>query len=316
MTLPPLPPAIIVAGPTASGKSGLALGIAREFGGMVINADSMQVYDGLPVLTAQPPMADQARAPHRLYGVLPPSETCSAERWRDMAAAEMRAAWKAGMLPVVVGGTGLYIRSLMEGLSPIPDIPDGVRREARRLLADMGNGAFHARLGERDPEMAARLAPGDSQRMARAWEVLEATGRSLARWQDEPRIGGVIARWHVITLLPPRDRLYGACDGRFLAMVESGALDEVRAIAALGLDPTLPVLKALGFRDLAAHLAGELELSAAIAQARQATRNYAKRQMTWLRHQLMAQDSISAQFSESLLASIFLKIRQFLLTTP
>ncbi|CAA7620784.1 tRNA (adenosine(37)-N6)-dimethylallyltransferase MiaA [Magnetospirillum sp. SS-4] len=308
--------ALVIAGPTASGKSGLALRLAHEFGGVVINADSMQVYTGLPILTAQPSMEDQARAPHRLYGVLPPSETCSAERWRDMAAAEMRAAWEAGRLPVVVGGTGLYIRSLMEGLSPVPDIPEPVRAATRQRLAEIGNRAFHALLAERDPEMAARLAPGDSQRMARAWEVLEATDRSLARWQDEPRIGGVAARWHVIALLPPRERLYAACDGRFQAMVETGALDEVRAVAALGLDPALPVLKALGFRELAAHLAGELDLATAIALARQATRNYAKRQTTWLRHQLMASETISAQFSESLMAAIFLKIRRFLLTTP
>ncbi len=315
---PPAPsrlPAIVIAGPTASGKSGLALALAREFGGVVINADSMQVYAGLPILTAQPSAADQALVPHRLYGVLAPSELCSAARWRDLAAAEMEKAWAEGKLPIVVGGTGLYLRSLMQGLSPIPEIPDAVRNAVRRQLAELGNAAFHAHLAGRDPAMAARLEVGDSQRMVRALEVLEATGRSLADWQAEPLEGGVDAAWHSIALLPERDRLYAACDGRFQAMIAAGALDEVRAFRTLGLDPALPVMKALGLRELAAHLAGEIDLISAVASAQQATRNYAKRQCTWFRHQLNASETITEQLSESLIATIFLKIRQFPLTT-
>ncbi len=315
MTSAVLPPAIIIGGPTASGKSGLALRLARDFGGLVINADSMQVYDGLPILTAQPSADDQAVVPHRLYGVLPSAEVCSAERWRDMAAAEMAAAWALGRLPIVVGGTGLYLRTLMEGLSPIPDTPDAIRTAARAELAEMGNQAFHDRLAGRDPEMAARLAVGDSQRMARAWEVLEATGRSLSAWQAAPRVGAVPARWHVIALMPPRPLLNAACDGRFDAMIAAGALDEVQDFIALGLDPALPIMKALGLRELAATLNGTMERGAAIRQAQQATRNYAKRQMTWLRHQLNASDVVCAQFSESFIGSTFLKVRQFLLTT-
>ena len=310
----PLRPALVIAGPTASGKSGLALRLAAEFDGVVINADSMQVYASLPILTAQPSAADQAVAPHRLYGVLPPSEVCSAARWRDLAAAEMEAAWTAGKLPMVVGGTGLYIRSLMQGLSPIPDVPDEVRTTVRRLLAELGNAAFHAHLMGRDRAMAERLNPGDSQRMVRALEVLEATGRSLADWQAEPLEGGVAARWHSIALLPERDRLYAACDSRFQSMVAAGALDEVRAVTALGLDPSLPAMKVLGLRELAAHVAGETTLEEAIAAACQATRNYAKRQRTWFRHQLNASELVSEQLSESLMATIFLKIRQFHLT--
>ena len=274
----------------------------------------MQVYASLPILTAQPSAADQAVAPHRLYGVLPPSEVCSAARWRDLAAAEMEAAWTAGKLPMVVGGTGLYIRSLMQGLSPIPDVPDEVRTTVRRLLAELGNAAFHAHLMGRDRAMAERLNPGDSQRMVRALEVLEATGRSLADWQAEPLEGGVAARWHSIALLPERDRLYAACDSRFQSMVAAGALDEVRAVTALGLDPSLPAMKVLGLRELAAHVAGETTLEEAIAAACQATRNYAKRQRTWFRHQLNASELVSEQLSESLMATIFLKIRQFHLT--
>ncbi|WP_239988773.1 tRNA (adenosine(37)-N6)-dimethylallyltransferase MiaA [Paramagnetospirillum kuznetsovii] len=309
------PPAIVVAGPTASGKSGLALAIAREWDGVVINADSMQVYGGLPILTAQPSAADQALAPHRLYGILPASEACSAARWRDLAAAEMTAAWATGKLPVVVGGTGLYIRSLMQGLSPVPEIPGAVRDAARARMEALGAAAFHAALAERDPVMAARLRPSDTQRLTRAMEVLDATGRSLAEWQAEPMEGGIAARWFTITLAPERARLYAACDSRFKSMVKAGALDEAAAIAQWTLDPALPAMKALGLRELSAHLAGEIGLDEAIAQAQQVTRNYAKRQSTWFKHQLTASETLSEQLSESLIATIFLKIRQFHLTT-
>lgn len=309
-----LRPALIIAGPTASGKSGLALAIAREFGGVVINADSMQVYDALPLLTARPSEADMTSAPHRLYGVLAPSELCSAARWGEMAAAEMGAAWGTGKLPILTGGTGLYLKAAMEGLSPIPDIPEDIRTSARALLAERGNTAFHNLLAKRDPEMAARLDPGNSQRLARAWEVLEATGRSLAEWQAEPRQGGVAARWLTLVLDPARPRLYAQCESRFRAMMAAGALDEVRAFESFRLPPDLPIGKALGRRELAQHLAGELDLESAVAAAQQATRNYAKRQGTWFRHQLNASATIAEQLSESLIATIFLKIRQHLLT--
>ncbi|CAA7623831.1 tRNA dimethylallyltransferase [Magnetospirillum sp. LM-5] len=305
---------IVVAGPTASGKSALALAIARKFDGVVINADSMQVYDVLRVVTARPSAADEAQAPHRLYGVLAPSIACSAALWRDMAAAEIQAAWAAGRLPVVVGGTGLYIRTLTQGISPIPEIPEPVRATARALLAEMGNQRFHALLAERDPVMAARLDVGNSQRLARAFEVIEATGRSLAEWQADPREGALPARWLTLSLAPPRDALYAACAGRFRQMVQQGALDEVASLLALDLDPTLPACKALGVPELAAHIRGQCDLEAAINAATQATRNYAKRQLTWFRHQLDAPEVISAQFSESIFAEIFPKIRHFLLT--
>lgn len=316
-TSPPRPvpnPAIVIAGPTASGKSAFALAVAEEFDGVVINADSMQVYDVLRVITARPSPEDEGRAPHRLYGVLPPSEACSAARWRDLAAAEMEAAWAAGRLPVVVGGTGLYLRTLMQGISPVPDIPAAIRDAARARLEQLGNAAFHAELAARDPDMAARLDSGNSQRLVRAWEVLEATGRSLAHWQAQPMEGAVPARWLSFALLPPRDWLYANCERRFQAMVAAGALDEVRALLDLTLDPALPAMKALGVPELAAFLRGTTTLEGAIAAANQATRNYAKRQMTWFRHQLPTPEIISAQFSESLTPIIFAKIRQFLLT--
>ncbi len=307
-------PALVIAGPTASGKSALALAVAEEFGGTVINADSLQVYAVLRVLTARPTAGDEARAPHRLYGVLDPAEACSAARWRDLAAAAMDEAWQSGRLPVVVGGTGLYLRALIDGLSPIPEIPAEVREEARARLEDLGNAAFHAELARLDPVMAARLDAGNSQRLARAWEVRVATGRSLAAWQAEPPRGGVAAAWQALTLMPPRDDLYAACDGRFRRMVEAGALAEVEALLARRLDPALPAMKALGVPELAAHLEGGLDLDAAVARATQATRHYAKRQLTWFRHQMPAAHPIAEQFSESLPVRIFPFIRRFLLT--
>lgn len=309
-----LPPAIVIAGPTASGKSGMALAIAREFDGVVINADSMQVYDVLRVVTARPSREDEAQAPHRVYGVLPPATACSAAAWKDLAAEAMAQTWAAGKLPVVVGGTGLYLRTLMHGISPIPDIPDAIRAEARDRLARLGNAAFHAELAARDPVMAARLEPANSQRLARAWEVLDATGRSLAEWQAAPMEGAVAARFLTFSLLPPRDVLYASCDRRFRLMVESGAADEVRALLDLKLDPMLPAMKALGVPELADWLGGRCGRDAAIARACQTTRNYAKRQITWFRNQLDKPEAVYAQFSESLNHKIFSIIRQFLLT--
>ena len=314
MPSPAHPPAIVIAGPTASGKSGMALAIAREFDGVVINADSMQVYDVLRVITARPSPEEEAQAPHRVYGALSPAVACSAALWKDMAAEAMAQAWAAGKLPVVVGGTGLYLRTLMHGISPVPDIPDEVRAEARARLSLLGNAAFHAELAVRDPVMAARLDPANSQRLARAWEVLAATGRSLAEWQALPMEGGVAARWQTFALLPGRDALYANCDRRFALMMEMGAADEVRALLDMNLDPALPAMKALGVPELAQWLRGAIDRDAAVARACQATRNYAKRQMTWFRNQLDAPKVIAAQFSESLSRETFAIIRQFLLT--
>jgi tRNA dimethylallyltransferase len=322
----PRPPAIVVTGPTASGKSGLALAIAEQFDGVVINADSMQVYRELSVLTARPDAATMRRVPHRLYGVLPGSERCSAGRWRAMALAEIAGAQAEGRLPLVVGGTGFYLRALEGGLDPIPEVPAETREAAREMLAELGAAGFHAALAARDPVMAARLRPGDAQRVVRAWEVLEATGRSLADWQTggagKSAADRAPYRFLRIVCLPPRAVLYAACDARFRAMVSAGALDEVRALNALGLNSSLPVMKALGVPELSRHLAGEVDLETAIAEAQRATRNYAKRQITWMRTQLPKDDAgdasqtmfLSEQFSESLLPNIFSKIRQFLLT--
>jgi tRNA dimethylallyltransferase len=306
---------LVIAGPTASGKSALASACAEAFGGVVINADSMQVYRGVPILTAQPSAEEQARLPHRLYGAFAPDQLCSAGLWRDLAAAACAEAWEQGMLPVVVGGTGLYLRTLIDGISPIPKIPDDVREASRALFAELGNARFYEKLAERDPAMAARLDPGNSQRLTRAWEVIEATGRSLAEWQADPREGGLDAESLTLLLAPPRDVLYASCDRRLETMLDLGALEEVAALAALDLDPALPVMKALGVPELAAHLRGALSLAEALALAQQSTRRYAKRQTTWFRHQLIPQMTIEEKFSESLPERIFAFIRQFLLTT-
>jgi tRNA dimethylallyltransferase len=219
---------MLIAGPTASGKSALALDLAEAFGVVVINADSMQVYRELRVLTARPGADEEARAPHRLYGVLPAAEACSAARWRALALAEIDAAWRARRLPILVGGTGLYFEALAKGLAPVPDVPDEVRAAARERHARHGGEAFHAALAERDAEMAARLAPGDTQRLIRAWEVIEATGLSLAEWQRREAPGeGLCAAIHSVVLAPPRAALYAACDARFAEMMTRGALAEV-----------------------------------------------------------------------------------------
>lgn len=304
---------LVLYGPTASGKSALALGAARAFDGVIINADSMQIYREVPILSAAPTAAEQAAVPHRLYGVLSAAELCTAARWRTLAVAEIEAAWAAGRVPIVVGGTGLYLNALLKGLSPIPDIPDAVRAETRALLAQIGAPALHDRLADRDPVMGARLNPGDAQRLARAWEVLAATGRSLADWQAEPLSGALIVPTLLMVLAPERETLYRAIDRRFLAMIAAGALDEVRALD--GLDPSLPALKALGIPELRRHLANELSLDAAITAAQAATRHYAKRQVTWLRHQLPGEPLRWAeQYSESFWPKIFPILRQFLLT--
>jgi tRNA dimethylallyltransferase len=297
-------PVVVIGGPTASGKSALALDIAEECGGTVINADSMQIYAELPVLTARPGPEDEARVPHRLYGVLPADERCSAARWRALALAEIASAHAAGRLPVVVGGTGLYLRALMQGLADIPPVPDAVRAEARALQVRLGSPGLHARLAERDPVTAARLEPGDTQRLIRAWEVLEATGRSITDWQRDPVEGPPPdLRFVPVMVDPPRDRLYAVCNARFEAMIARGALDEVRALDARGFDPDLPAMKALGVPELRRHLRGELTLDEAVALAQQATRRYAKRQVTWFRHQFATLHGcyvLSAQYSESM----------------
>ncbi len=274
---------VVVGGPSGGGKSALALALAERLDGVVINADAMQVYRELRILTARPTPADEARAPHRLYGVLPAAEACSAARWRAMALVEIAAA--GDRTPIVVGGTGLYLGALMTGLAPVPEIPRRVRAAARARHRTLGGARLHAELAGRDRDMAARLDPGDGQRLMRAWEVVEATGRSLAAWQAEAEGPPANLSFQPILVAPPRAALYAACDARFCAMIEAGAVEEVRALEALGLAADQPAMKALGVPELGRYIAGEIALASAVAQAQQATRHYAKRQLTWFRRQ-------------------------------
>ncbi|MDB5360461.1 MAG: miaA [Rhodospirillales bacterium] len=302
---------IIVAGPTASGKSALALAIARACGGTLINADSMQVYRDLRVLTARPDDDALAAVPHRLDGILDGAELCSAARWAELAHGEIAAAHAAGRLPIVVGGTGLYLRTLLQGIAAVPEIPEAVREAARARHRDIGGEAFRAELAMLDPAAADKLPAGDSQRLVRAYEVVRATGRTLGDWQRAGAEGVPRYDSRQFVLLPPRDALYAACDGRLQAMIAAGALDEVRALIARALPPDLPIMKAVGVPELTGFLAGTLDLPTAIAAAQQSTRQYAKRQYTWFRHQLAAAEILDAQLSHSFYASVCQKIRDW-----
>jgi tRNA dimethylallyltransferase len=306
---------IIVAGPTASGKSQLALTLAEELRGIVVNADSMQIYRDLPILTAQPDAAARARAPHRLYGEIDAADGFSAGSWRQRAVAEIAAARDADRLPILCGGTGLYLRALLEGLAPTPPIPAAAKRAASMLRNEMGAPAFHDELRRLDPEAAARLNRADTQRVLRAYEVVTATGRTLGDWHRAQPASSPFPAARVILLMPPREPLYAACDARFLAMLARGAADEVAALLARDLDPGLPAMRVLGVREMACWLRGESDRNSAIAAAQQATRNYAKRQLTWFRHQMPDREGLrklllGEQFSERLLPEIFSFIRQ------
>ncbi len=275
--------AIIVAGPTCSGKSTLALNLARRLGGTVINADSMQVYRELRVLTARPTPAEEALAPHALYGVRPAAAAGSAAWWRDAALEAMA----ASAVPILCGGTGLYFQALATGLAEVPDPGEPARTEARTLLESLGPAALHARLSAADPITAARLRLTDRQRIARAWEVWRGTGRGLAAWQAAtPAPSGW--RFLVILLDPPRPALRAAIAARFAAMLANGAVAEARALADLELDPALPAMRAHGVPELMAYLRGELVLPEAVRRAVLATGQYTKRQATWFRHHHIA----------------------------
>ncbi len=302
--------AILLAGPTASGKSALALALADAVGGEIVNADSMQVYAELQILSARPGPDEVARAPHALYGVVSAYAPFSTGKWLAMARNAIAAARAAGRVPIVVGGTGLYFRSLEQGLSPIPDVDPAVREAARRRRAEVGADAFYAELERRDPATAATLDPGDAQRMIRAWEVLEQTGRPLILWQSEagaPAIEG--ARAVRAVLDPPRPWLNSRIDARFDAMMAAGALDEARAFWSRDPDPNLPAAKALGLPQLKRALHGEIALDEAVALAKTQTRRYAKRQGTWFRHQTPDWTRLVSTEGAEALASLLAAVR-------
>jgi tRNA dimethylallyltransferase len=278
---------ILIAGPTASGKSALALELAQKRGGVIINADSMQVYRDLRIITARPTPAEEQRVPHRLYGHVDAAENYSVGRWCEEVAAALAATRRASRAAIIVGGTGLYFSALTRGLAAVPPIPAEIREEVRARLASDGVVALHAELAWRDPAAAARLMPGDRARITRALEVVLATGRSLLEWHEENRPSALDpARAAKVFLMPDRDELLGRIDVRFDAMIAAGAMEEVRALAARDLDPDLPAMKAHGVPWLIRHLKGEITLADAVDQSKRDTRQYTKRQGTWFRNQL------------------------------
>lgn len=275
---------IIICGATASGKSLHAMDIAKSSRGVIINADAMQVYRELRILTARPTEQQESEVPHRVYGVISAQEKCSAAKWLQLAKGAIDEAHGNKKIPLIVGGTGLYIKTLMEGLSPIPDVSDDAQQQASALWKEQGARA----LKERDTVMSARLKPGDMQRNIRSLAVLLATGKSLAHWQEIPRVKPYPdAVFDIKYVDVPREELYRRCDARFLSMIKSGALEEAKKLKAMHLSSSLPALRAVGVQELFSYLDGKCDLDVATKKAQQATRNYAKRQVTWFKNQLL-----------------------------
>ena len=278
---------ILIAGPTASGKSALALELAAKLGGVIINADSMQVYRDLRIITARPTPDEEKRVPHRLYGHVDAAENYSVGRWFGEAAAALADTFGQGRPAIMTGGTGLYFSTLTRGIAAVPPVPAEIRRVVRNRLTTEGVAALHQELSKRDPATAARLKPGDRARITRALEVLLATGRSLTQWHEDNMPARLdLAAAAKVFLMPNRDELGLRIDARFDAMMSAGALEEVRAFAARNLDPNLPAMKAHGVPWLIRHLKGEIAMAEAVAQAKRDTRRYTKRQATWFRNQL------------------------------
>jgi tRNA dimethylallyltransferase len=272
----------VIAGSTASGKSGLALALAEQTGGVIVNADSAQIYSDLRVLSAAPTADELRSVDHRLYGVQDGALPCSAAEWAQMARREIEKIHREGRIPILVGGTGLYLRTLLDGIAPVPAIDPEVRERVRNVPVDENR----SKLAALDPESAARLKPADTARINRALEVILSSGRTLGEWQKD-REGGIGEEVELrpIILLPPRKWLYARCDERFARMIDAGAVSEVEALMARKLNPNLPVMRAIGVREISAYLQGEISLDEAIAAGSQATRRYAKRQYTWFAHQ-------------------------------
>lgn len=297
--------AVLIAGPTASGKSGVALNLAEHLGGTVINADSMQVYADLHLLTARPGAQDTQRIPHLLYGTVSGSTAYSTGQWLHDVRGMLPALREKGTLPIFAGGTGLYFKALLEGLSPVPEIPDDIRRRWRVERTGIPSQELHAILAQRDPSAALTLAPGDRQRIVRALEVLDATGRPLTEWQKQPGVPVIAPSQTLkIHLSPERTALYARCDARFNKMMREGALHEVTNLLAENLSPDLPVMRALGVRPLSDHLRGNLSFEKAVTQAKTETRRYAKRQLTWARGQMTAWHWLETQNREDLTQQI------------
>ena len=296
---------VVVAGPTASGKSAMSLDIARQIDGNIINADSLQVYRDLNILSARPDAASLLAVPHALYGVMDGADRCSVGIWLELARLAVAEARNAGKVPILVGGTGMYLNASLMGISTIPDIPKHVRTEMTAMHKKMGAERFHATLNTYDPVLASRLASSDKQRLIRGMEVFMHTKTPLSWWQKQPLVGRINGCGHTVVLNPPREAVYKSIDCRLESMVEKGAIEEVERLVARQLDPGLPVMKALGVSQIARFLKGTLTRDDAIFQAKQASRHYAKRQMTWIRNNFISNYEINETYSKSLLEKNF-----------
>tara|TARA_B100000212_G_scaffold64492_1_gene44472 strand:- start:2371 stop:3294 length:924 start_codon:yes stop_codon:yes gene_type:complete len=304
--------AVIICGPTGSGKSSLALNLAEKFKGVIINADSVQIYREIKVLSGRPTSDDYRQAPHRLYGVMSIFKPCTLGIWRKMALETIKACDLSGHLPIICGGTGLYIKFLLNELSPIPDIPPSIKLEAREKLEKLGNENFRELLLKNDPVSAYQIKLGDTNRLLRAWEVFTATTKPLSYWHEQSRETGSKDKFFKVCLMPKREVLYSKCDKRFLDFVELGAIEEAEALNFITASPELPASKTLGLLELIKYTKGELELSEAIEQAQRTTRRYAKRQLTWFRHQFDEDFLIQNLCCRKTVSDCFEKIVNFL----
>lgn len=305
-------PVVVIAGPTASGKTALAIKLAEKLNGEIVNADSMQIYRDLPVLTAIPSKQERGDIPHHGYGVFDGGERCSVGRWLELIrkiATDIRG---RGRIPILVGGTGMYIRAALFGISSIPDVADDIRQQATALHRDKGGAGFRAELAKHDLRLAERLDDGDTQRLIRGMEVFMATGTPLSQWQEKPLEGKLDAPAVTIKISPPRDELYAMIDKRYPLMLEQGGIEEGEAFLSRGLSPDLPLMKAVGFPPLASYLRGEISRKDAVDIACRDTRRYAKRQTTWFNNQyadnFCEDSSYDTQYSESFINKILSKI--------
>ncbi len=294
-------PIIILAGPTASGKTALAIEVAKEIGAIIVNCDSKQLYKEIPIITAQPTIEERQNIPHELFGVLSASRHCSVGKWLDMATKIIDQIHQQGKIPLLVGGTGMYIKSLIEGIQQIPDIDLSLREKIRLEEKESGSPALHKKLQQIDPESAAKLEENDGIRIMRAYEVMKQTGKSLSKWQQEPgKIFYPGESFSLFFLNKDRQEVYDNCNKRFLNMIDEGVIEEIKALDAMKLDPKLPAMKAHGVPELIAYLHDEMSIEDAINRSQQNTRNYIKRQFTWFRGQMPGAVEVSGNFSEML----------------
>ena len=300
-----VPPYIMIAGPTASGKSKLAIDLARRFSGVVINADSMQLYADLMILTARPQPHETQDIPHHLFGIHDAAHRASVAEWLSLAAKAIANARAAGKLPIIVGGTGMYLQASLRGIAPVPDVPSNVHRHCIRLYRELGGTKFRDALAGYDADIAARLVDGDSQRLIRAMGVAMATERPLSWWQQQPHKGAFLGSAITIAMILPRPTLYDRINQRFDRMLMNGAIDEVARLIARQLDPGLPLMKALGVAPIAAFLQGDITKNEAAYIAKRESRRYAKRQITWMRNNFNAKIKVEKKYSKSLYEKIF-----------